>query len=178
MDRLLVGDVGFGKTEVAFRAMFKTVLDSKQAVLLAPTTILARQHYENLVGRLKPFGIKCGLLTRLQSSKETEQLLEGLKNGTVHMVVATHKVLAKAVEFHDLGLLVLDEEQRFGVEHQRKAQRKISARQRAYALGNANPAHAQHVAHGRERYFYARNSAPRQIADSDLRRGIFGRVLR
>lgn len=124
MDRLLVGDVGFGKTEVAFRAMFKTVLDSKQAVLLAPTTILARQHYENLVGRLKPFGIKCGLLTRLQSSKETEQLLEGLKNGTVHMVVATHKVLAKAVEFHDLGLLVLDEEQRFGVEHKEKLKEK------------------------------------------------------
>lgn len=124
MDRLLVGDVGFGKTEVAFRAMFKTVLDSKQAVLLAPTTILARQHYENLVGRLKPFGIKCGLLTRLQSSKETEQLLEGLKNGTVHIVVATHKVLAKAVEFHDLGLLVLDEEQRFGVEHKEKLKEK------------------------------------------------------
>lgn len=124
MDRLLVGDVGFGKTEVAFRAMFKTVLDSKQAVLLAPTTILARQHYENLVGRLKPFGIKCGLLTRLQSSKETEQLLEGLKNGTVHIVVATHKVLSKAVEFHDLGLLVLDEEQRFGVEHKEKLKEK------------------------------------------------------
>ena len=124
MDRLLVGDVGFGKTEVAFRAMFKTVLDSKQAVLLAPTTILARQHYENLVERLKPFGIKCGLLTRLQSSKETEQLLEGLKNGTVHMAVATHKVLAKAVEFHDLGLLVLDEEQRFGVEHKEKLKEK------------------------------------------------------
>lgn len=124
MDRLLVGDVGFGKTEVAFRAMFKTVLDSKQAVLLAPTTILARQHYENLVGRLKPFGIKCGLLTRLQSSRETEQLLEGLKNGTVHIVVATHKVLAKAVEFHDLGLLVLDEEQRFGVEHKEKLKEK------------------------------------------------------
>lgn len=124
MDRLLVGDVGFGKTEVAFRAMFKTVIDSKQAVLLAPTTILARQHYENLVERLKPFGIKCGLLTRLQSSKETEQLLEGLKNGTVHMVVATHKVLAKAVEFHDLGLLVLDEEQRFGVEHKEKLKEK------------------------------------------------------
>lgn len=124
MDRLLVGDVGFGKTEVAFRAMFKTVLDSKQAVLLAPTTILARQHYENLVGRLEPFGIKCGLLTRLQSSKENEALLESLKNGTTHIVIATHKVLAKNVEFHDLGLLVLDEEQRFGVEHKEKLKEK------------------------------------------------------
>lgn len=124
MDRLLVGDVGFGKTEVAFRAMFKTVLDSKQAVLLAPTTILARQHYENLIKRLEPFGIKCGLLTRLQSTKETQDLLDDLKKGTVHMVIATHKVLAKAVEFHDLGLLVLDEEQRFGVDHKEKLKEK------------------------------------------------------
>lgn len=124
MDRLLVGDVGFGKTEVAFRAMFKTVLDSKQAVLLAPTTILARQHYENLIKRLEPFGIKCGLLTRLQSTKETQNLLDGLKKGMVHMVIATHKVLAKAVEFHDLGLLVLDEEQRFGVDHKEKLKEK------------------------------------------------------
>lgn len=124
MDRLLVGDVGFGKTEVAFRAMFKTVLDSKQAVLLAPTTILARQHYENLIKRLEPFGIKCGLLTRLQSTKETQDLIDGLKKGTVHMVIATHKVLAKTVEFHDLGLLVLDEEQRFGVDHKEKLKEK------------------------------------------------------
>ena len=120
MDRLIVGDVGFGKTEVAFRAMFKTVLDSKQAVLLAPTTILARQHYENIIDRLKPFGIRCGLLTRLQSSAENAKLLKELEDGTVHMVIATHKVLAKNVAFHDLGLLVLDEEQRFGVEHKEK----------------------------------------------------------
>lgn len=120
MDRLLVGDVGFGKTEVAFRAMFKTVIDGKQAVLLAPTTILARQHYENLAKRLQPFGIKCGLLTRLQSNAENAALIAGLKDGTVHMAIATHKVLAKSVEFRDLGLLVLDEEQRFGVEHKEK----------------------------------------------------------
>ena len=120
MDRLVVGDVGFGKTEVAFRAMFKTVLDGKQAVLLAPTTILARQHYENIVDRLKPFGIRCGLLTRLQTSAENAKLLKELKEGKMHIVIATHKVLAKNVEFHDLGLLVLDEEQRFGVEHKEK----------------------------------------------------------
>lgn len=124
MDRLIVGDVGFGKTEVAFRAMFKTVLDNKQAVLLAPTTILARQHYENIVDRLKPFGIKCGLLTRLQSAKETNALIDEIKQGTVHIVIATHKVLSKNVEFRDLGLLVLDEEQRFGVEHKEKLKEK------------------------------------------------------
>lgn len=117
MDRLIVGDVGFGKTEVAFRAMFKTALDFKQSVLLAPTTILARQHYENLAARLKPFGISCGLLTRLQSSAENNKLLQGIKDGSVSIVIATHKVLSKNVEFADLGLLVLDEEQRFGVAH-------------------------------------------------------------
>ncbi len=124
MDRLLVGDVGFGKTEVAFRAMFKTALDGKQAVLLAPTTILARQHYENLAPRLEPFGIKCGLLTRLQSSGENAKLLQELKDGTTYLVVATHKVLSKNVEFKDLGLLVLDEEQRFGVDHKEKLKEK------------------------------------------------------
>ncbi|MDE7372766.1 MAG: DEAD/DEAH box helicase, partial [Clostridia bacterium] len=124
MDRLVVGDVGFGKTEVAFRAMFKTILDGKQAALLAPTTILARQHYENIIERLKPFGVRCGLLTRLQTSAENAKLLKDLKDGTLHMVIATHKVLAKNVEFYDLGLLVLDEEQRFGVEHKEKLKEK------------------------------------------------------
>ena len=124
MDRLLVGDVGFGKTEVAFRAMFKTVLDGKQAVLLAPTTILARQHHENLVKRLEPFGIECALLTRLQSSATNAETLARLKDGSLHMVIATHKVLSKEVEFKDLGLLVLDEEQRFGVEHKEKLKEK------------------------------------------------------
>ncbi|MEG2273928.1 MAG: CarD family transcriptional regulator, partial [Clostridia bacterium] len=120
MDRLIVGDVGFGKTEVAFRAMFKTVLDNKQAVLLAPTTILARQHYENLIARLKPFGISCGFLSRLQTAAENKETISQLEDGTMHMVVATHKVLSKDVGFRDLGLLVLDEEQRFGVEHKEK----------------------------------------------------------
>ncbi len=117
MDRLIVGDVGFGKTEVAFRAMFKTVLDNKQAVLLAPTTILARQHYENLADRLKPFGIRVGLLTRLQGGAENAKLIKEVEDGSVNMIIATHKVLSKEIKFADLGLLVLDEEQRFGVEH-------------------------------------------------------------
>lgn len=124
MDRLLVGDVGFGKTEVAFRAMFKTALDSRQSALLAPTTILARQHYELLFERLKPFGIKCALLTRLQTEAENKRVLQGLADGTVTMVVATHKVLSDEVKFSDLGLLVLDEEQRFGVEHKEKLKDK------------------------------------------------------
>ena len=117
MDRVVVGDVGFGKTEVAFRAMFKTALDGKQSVLLAPTTILARQHYENLSARLAPFGIKCGLLTRLQSKEQNAETVRALADGSLLFVIATHKVLSKDTVFKDLGLLVLDEEQRFGVNH-------------------------------------------------------------
>ena len=124
MDRLLVGDVGFGKTEVAFRAMFKTALDGKQAVLIAPTTILVRQHYENLVKRLEPFGIKCAMLSRLQNGEQSRQIAQQLKDGTLYMVVATHKVLSKQIDFKDLGLVVLDEEQRFGVEHKEKLKEK------------------------------------------------------
>ncbi len=124
MDRLLVGDVGFGKTEVAFRAMFKTVLDGKQAVLLAPTTILARQHYENLKPRLEEFGIDLALITRLQTGAENNEAVKRLADGTLHMAVATHKILGDKVTFHDLGLLVLDEEQRFGVDHKEKLKSK------------------------------------------------------
>ena len=124
MDRLLVGDVGFGKTEVAFRAMFKTVLDGKQAVLLAPTTILARQHYENLKPRLEEFGIDLALITRLQTGVENSESIQRLAEGTLHMAVATHKILSDKIHFHDLGLLVLDEEQRFGVDHKEKLKEK------------------------------------------------------
>ena len=120
MDRLLVGDVGFGKTEVAFRAMFKTILDGKQAVLLAPTTILARQHYENLKPRLEEFGIDLALITRLQTGAENKDAVARLADGTLHLAIATHKILSNKINFHDLGLLVLDEEQRFGVDHKEK----------------------------------------------------------
>lgn len=124
MDRVVIGDVGFGKTEVAFRAMFKTIIDAKQAVLLAPTTILARQHYEALKPRLEKFDIDCALLTRLQSTKENNETLKRLEDGTLHVVIATHKVLSSKVKFNDLGLLVLDEEQRFGVDHKEKLKEK------------------------------------------------------
>lgn len=120
MDRLICGDVGFGKTEVAFRAMFKTIVDSKQAVLLAPTTILASQHYNNLKKRLEPFNINIRLLSRLQSNSENKETVELLKDGKVGIVVGTHRLLSKDVQFKNLGLLVLDEEQRFGVEQKER----------------------------------------------------------
>ena len=120
MDRLLCGDVGFGKTEVALRVIFKTIIEGKQAVFLSPTTILCQQHYNTLQERFKPFGIKIDMLSRFVSQSEIKSALKRIASGETSVVVATHRILAKDVTFHDLGLLVLDEEQRFGVEHKEK----------------------------------------------------------
>lgn len=120
MDRLLCGDVGFGKTEVAIRAIFKTVLDGKQACILAPTTILAEQHYNTVKSRLEEYHLNVELLSRFASSQSIKKSLELIKQGVTNIIVGTHRVLSKDVEFFDLGLLVLDEEQRFGVEHKEK----------------------------------------------------------
>ena len=120
MDRLLCGDVGFGKTEVALRAVFKTIIEGKQAAILAPTTILARQHYNTVLSRFDGFGMKAVLLSRFQSKKEIKEALAEIKSGKASIIVATHRILSSDVEFNDLGLLVLDEEQRFGVEHKEK----------------------------------------------------------
>ena len=120
MDRLLCGDVGFGKTEVALRAAFRTVLAGKQVAFLAPTTILAEQHFRTVRERFDPFGIKCACLTRFCTPKESQEILKGVANGSIGVVVGTHRLLSKDVEFCDIGLLVLDEEQRFGVEHKEK----------------------------------------------------------
>ena len=117
MDRLLCGDVGYGKTEVALRAAFKAVQDSKQVAFLAPTTILVQQHYLTLMRRFEGFPIAIDSLSRLRSSKQQKETLKRLKNGQVDVLVGTHRLLGKDVEFHDLGLLIVDEEQRFGVAH-------------------------------------------------------------
>ena len=120
MDRLVCGDVGFGKTEVAFRAVFRAVSNGKQAVMLAPTTILTEQHYNTAIERFKDFGIKIACLNRFKTPKQQAQILESLKKGEIEFIIGTHRLLSKDVEFKDLGLLVLDEEQRFGVEHKEK----------------------------------------------------------
>ena len=117
MDRLLCGDVGYGKTEVALRAAFKAVMDGKQCAMLVPTTILAQQHYNTIAARFDGFPVKVELLSRFKTPKEEEKIIEGLQNGSVDMVVGTHKLLSKSVKFKDLGLLIIDEEQRFGVGH-------------------------------------------------------------
>ncbi len=120
MDRLLCGDVGYGKTEVAFRAIFKTVMDAKQAVILAPTTILASQHYDTAKERFEGFGLQIELLNRFRSREQIAESLARAKNGKANLVIGTHRLLSKDVEFFDLGLIVQDEEQRFGVEHKEK----------------------------------------------------------
>ncbi|MDQ0220896.1 transcription-repair coupling factor [Peribacillus cavernae] len=120
MDRLLCGDVGYGKTEVAIRAAFKAIMDGKQAAFLVPTTILAQQHYETLRERFQDYPINIGLLSRFRTKKQQTETIKGLKAGTVDIVVGTHRLLSKDIHYRDLGLLIIDEEQRFGVTHKEK----------------------------------------------------------
>ena len=120
MDRLICGDVGYGKTEIAIRAAFKAVQDGKQVAFLVPTTILAQQHYNNFAQRMKDFPVNVDLLCRFRSTAEQKKTLEKLKKGQVDIIVGTHRLLSKDVVYKDLGLLMIDEEQRFGVAHKEK----------------------------------------------------------
>ncbi|MFA8438978.1 transcription-repair coupling factor [Pueribacillus sp. YX66] len=120
MDRLLCGDVGYGKTEVALRAVFKAIMSGKQVAILVPTTILAQQHYETMRERFSEHPINIAVLSRFRTRKQQTETIKGLKNGTIDVVVGTHRLLSKDITFLDLGLLVVDEEQRFGVKHKEK----------------------------------------------------------
>ena len=120
MDRLVVGDVGYGKTEVALRAAFKAIQDGKQVAVLVPTTVLAQQHLHTFERRLAAFPIRVGMLSRFVSKKEQERIVEGVSDGSVDLLIGTHRILSKDISFADLGLLVVDEEQRFGVSHKER----------------------------------------------------------
>ncbi len=120
MDRLLCGDVGFGKTEVAIRAAFKAVLDGKQVAFLCPTTILSLQHYKTFTARFENHAVKIALLNRFVSEATQKKVLQEVKEGKIDILIGTHRILSKDVQFHDLGFLIIDEEQRFGVEHKEK----------------------------------------------------------
>lgn len=120
MDRLLVGDVGFGKTEVALRAAFKAVSNNKQVAFLVPTTILAQQHYETIQERFEGFPVEIGLLSRFRTKKQQNETIEKIKHGQVDIVIGTHRLLSQDINFSDLGLLIIDEEQRFGVKHKER----------------------------------------------------------
>lgn len=120
MDRLVCGDVGYGKTEVAIRAAFKAVQNNKQVAYLVPTTILAQQHFQRFEERMANYPINVGVLSRFRTQKQIKETLEGIKKGTIDIVIGTHRLLSKDVHFRDLGLLIIDEEQRFGVKHKEK----------------------------------------------------------
>lgn len=120
MDRLICGDVGYGKTEIAIRAAFKAVQENKQVAFLVPTTILAQQHYNTFVQRMKDYPVQIALLSRFRSAAEQKKTIQDLKKGMVDIVIGTHRMLSADVGFHDLGLLIIDEEQRFGVSHKEK----------------------------------------------------------
>ena len=120
MDRLLCGDVGFGKTEVALRAVMKAIMDGKQVAILVPTTVLAQQHYQTAVARFRGFPVNIDVLSRFRSTTQQNRTLQNLRAGQVDLVIGTHKLLQKSVEFKDLGLLIVDEEQRFGVSHKER----------------------------------------------------------
>lgn len=124
MDRLLCGDVGYGKTEVAFRAAFKAILDRKQAAILVPTTILALQHYQTACARMRDFPVNVEMLSRLRKPKEQKKIVAALAKGDVDLIIGTHRILSKDVEFKDLGLLIVDEEQRFGVAQKEKIKQR------------------------------------------------------
>jgi transcription-repair coupling factor (superfamily II helicase) len=120
MDRLVCGDVGYGKTEVAMRAAFKAVMDGKQAAILCPTTVLASQHLKTFRDRMVLFPVRVEALTRLQSAREQKAVVEDCRKGFVDILIGTHRILSKDVGFKDIGLLVIDEEQRFGVGHKER----------------------------------------------------------
>jgi len=120
MDRLLCGDVGFGKTEVAMRAVMKAIMDGKQAAILVPTTVLAQQHYQTAIARFRGFPVNIEVLSRFRSPTEQKRTVQNLRSGSVDLVIGTHKLLQKTIEFKDLGLLIVDEEQRFGVSHKER----------------------------------------------------------
>ena len=120
MDRLVCGDVGYGKTEVAMRAAFKAVEDNRQVAVLVPTTLLAHQHYDNFAERFAPFPTRVALLSRFQSPKEAKAILKEVEAGIIDVVIGTHRLLQKDVRFRDLGLVIIDEEQWFGVKHKER----------------------------------------------------------
>ena len=120
MDRLLCGDVGFGKTEVALRAVMKAIMDGKQAAILVPTTVLAQQHYQTAIARFRGFPVNIDVLSRFRSPAEQRRTIQNLRSGGVDLIIGTHKLLQKSIEYKDLGLLIIDEEQRFGVSHKER----------------------------------------------------------
>ena len=168
MDRLICGDVGFGKTEIALRAAFKAVQDGKQVAVLVPTTLLVQQHYETFSERFEGFPVNVAAMSRFQTTKEINETIEGLETGTVDVVIGTHKLLNPKIKFKDLGLVIIDEEQRFGVEHKETLK---ALRTNVDVLSPVCHAYPAHAGNGRDRHsrdVHARHPARRPVAGADL----------
>ena len=145
-DRLICGDVGYGKTEVAIRAAFKAVMDGKQVAVLVPTTVLASQHYRTFSERMAAFPIRVELLSRTVPRKEQTRIVAASAEGAVDMLIGTHRLLSQDVKFKDLGLVIVDEEQRFGVKQKERFKAVESQRGHHHHVRHPHPAHAAHGA--------------------------------
>ena len=152
MDRLLCGDVGYGKTEVAMRAAFKAVQDGKQVAVLTPTTVLSFQHFETFKRRFAQFPINVEMISRFRTAKEQKLIVERVEAGKVDILIGTHRLLSKDIKFQDLGLLVVDEEQRFGVRHKERLKQMRKEIDVLAMSCHAHSAHAAHVAGGPARH--------------------------
>ena len=176
MDRLVCGDVGYGKTEVAIRAAFKAVMDHRQVAVLVPTTILAQQHFDTFRERLADFPVRLELLSRFRSPKQIKEAVAKLAAGEVDILIGTHRLLSKDVQFKDLGLIIIDEEQRFGVAHKERLRKMLRAGRRADADRDADPAHAQLLAGRRARHVADRDRAARPPARAHRDRRVRART--
>ena len=168
MDRLICGDVGFGKTEVALRAAFVAAMNGKQVAVVVPTTLLARQHTKTFAERFRGLPIEIGQASRLVGAAELARVKKGIADGTIDIVIGTHALLGKAIEFSDLGLLIVDEEQHFGVKHKERLKELRAAHPRADALRHADPAHAAAGADRRARSLDDRHAAGRPAGGPHL----------
>ena len=166
MDRLVCGDVGFGKTEVAVRAAFAVAMNSKQVLMLAPTTILAEQHWNTFRDRFRDFPVRVEMVSRFRSPKEVKQVLADFAAGKVDVLIGTHRVLSRDVIPKELGLVILDEEQRFGVAQKELLEVAAARGRRLDAERDADSAHAAHVARRDARHLDHRDAAGGPPSDS------------
>ncbi len=172
MDRVICGDVGFGKTEVALRAAFVAVQAGKQVAVLVPTTLLAQQHYTTFVDRFADWPVRIESLSRFRSNKEAEGILAGVAAGTVDIVIATQRLLQGKARFKDLGLVVIDEEHRFGVRDKEKLKALRTEVDVLTLDRDADPAHSQHGHGGTARFVADHDTACRAAGGEDLRAGM------
>lgn len=167
MDRLICGDVGFGKTEIAIRAAFKAACDNKQVAVLVPTTVLAFQHYKTFSERLKDFPVKVSYLSRARTPAQIKETLKGIADGSINIIIGTHRLIGKDVKFKDLGLLVIDEEQKFGVAVKEKLKQMRVNVDIPYHVGNPHTPHSAILTHGGTRPLGHHDPSSQPLSDTD-----------